>query len=185
MSATTDLSTFNNNWYKPGHPLIVFIWYFVNVIFFLNPFNPFSSLKVFLLKCFGARIGKKVLIKPGISIKYPWKLSLGDNCWLGENVWIDNLDEIVIGNNVCVSQGALLLCGNHNYKKSSFDLITGKIILEDGCWIGARAVVCGGVTCKTHSVLSVNSTANKDLEPYSIYQGTPAVKVRERVIVKN
>ena len=185
MSSKTDLSTFNNNWYKPGNLLLIFVWYFVNIFFFINPLNPFSFLKVFFLKCFGARIGNNVIIKPGVNIKYPWKLSLGNYVWLGENVWIDNLDEVVIGNNVCVSQGALLLCGNHNYKKSSFDLIIGKIILEDGCWIGARAVVCGGVTCKTHSVLSVNSTTSKDLESYSIYQGIPAIKVRERIISKN
>ena len=185
MNRKTDLSTFNNNWYKPGNPIIILVWYVVNILFFINPLNPFCSLKVFLLRMFGAQIGKNVLIKPGVSIKYPWKLSIGNNSWIGENVWIDNLDDITIGNNVCISQGSLLLCGNHNYKKESFDLITGKIVLEDGCWIGAKAVVCGGVTCKSHSVLSVNSTANKDLEAYSVYQGTPAIKIRDRVLNSN
>ena len=76
----------------------------------------------------------------------------------------------------------MLLTGNHNYKQSTFDLVTGEITLEEGAWIGAQSVVCPGVTCGTHSVLSVGSVAARDLEPYSIYQGNPAGKVRERVI---
>jgi putative colanic acid biosynthesis acetyltransferase WcaF len=76
----------------------------------------------------------------------------------------------------------MLLCGNHNIKKSTFDLLLGEITLEEGVWIGAQAVVCPGVTCKSHSVLTVASIATKDLEPYSIYQGNPAQKIRERII---
>jgi putative colanic acid biosynthesis acetyltransferase WcaF len=74
----------------------------------------------------------------------------------------------------------MLLCGNHNYKKESFDLMTGKIIIEDGVWIGAKAIVCPGVTCHSHSVLSVGSVATKDLDANSIYQGNPAVKIKSR-----
>ncbi|MFK8045580.1 MAG: WcaF family extracellular polysaccharide biosynthesis acetyltransferase [Crocinitomicaceae bacterium] len=178
----TDLSTFDNEWYKPGSKLIVGLWFFFNAIFLKNKYNPFSRLKISILKLFGAKIGKGVLIKPSISVKYPWKLSIGDNCWIGEEVWIDNLDEVAIGNNVCLSQGALLLCGNHNYKKSSFDLIVKPIELKNGVWIGARATVTQGVTCHEESVLSVNSVANRDLEAYGIYQGIPAVKIRDRKI---
>ena len=76
----------------------------------------------------------------------------------------------------------MLLCGNHNYKKQAFDLIVGEITLEDGAWVGTMSTVCPGVTCKSHSVLSVNSVATKDLDAYGVYQGTPAVKIRERVI---
>ena len=139
---------------------------------------------MFLLRLFGAQIGKHVLIKPSINIKYPWKLKIGDYSMLGENVWIDNLDDVVIGNNVCISQGAIILSGNHNYKRISFDLLLGKIILEDGVWIGAKAIVCQNVTCKSHSVLTVNSTATENMEPYSIYQGCPAKKIRDRRIVQ-
>ena len=81
----------------------------------------FIRLKIYLLKIFGAKIGKGVIIKPGVNIKYPWNLYIGDHVWIGENVWIDNLDDVIINNHVCVSQGAMLLCGNHNYKKSSFN----------------------------------------------------------------
>ena len=99
---------------------------------------------------------------------------------IGEKVWIDNLTNVEIGNNVSISQGAMFLCGNHNYKKSTFDLITGEIKLEEGVWIGAHSIVTPGTTCKSHSILAVNSVATKDLEAYTIYQGNPAVEVRKR-----
>ena len=178
---TTDLSSFNNKDYQPGVNLIVrAIWYFCNILFLKNSWNPFSGLRKLILRIFGAKIGKGVVIKPSVNIKYPWRLSVGNYTWIGEGVWIDSLDKVVIGDNVCISQGALLLCGNHDYNKSSFDLITGKIILEDGVWIGAKAVVCPGVTCRSHSILAVGSVATKDMEEYGIYQGNPAIKKRVR-----
>jgi len=177
----TELSKYDNSWYKPGGKLKILIWYFTNVIFFQNTLNPSSGLKVALLKLFGAKIGKGVVIKPGANIKYPWKLEIGDHCWIGEKVWIDNLEQVSIGSNVCISQGAMLLCGNHNYKKPTFDLIVKEIILEDGVWIGAQSLVCPGIACKSHSILAVNSVANKDLEPYKVYQGNPAAVVRDRI----
>jgi putative colanic acid biosynthesis acetyltransferase WcaF len=179
----TDLQKYDNSWYNSGKNLIICLsWYFINVLFLRSSLNPFSSLKVFLLRLFGAEIGQGVNIKPSVNIKYPWRLSVGDYVWIGENVWIDNLDDISIGDNCCISQGAMLLCGNHNYKKTTFDLITGKIVLENGVWIGAHSVVCPNVTCKSHSVLAVNSVATSNLEAYTVYQGNPAKEISKRKI---
>ena len=116
----TDLSKYDNRWYKPGNPVKRALWYFCNVFFVLNPWNPFSGLKKAILRLFGAKIGKGVVIKPAVNIKYPWKLEIGDYVWIGENAWIDNLGKVTIGSNSCISQGALLLCGNHNYKRENF-----------------------------------------------------------------
>ncbi len=135
-----------------------------------------------MLRLFGANIGKGVLIKPGVNIKYPWFLEIGDHCWIGENAWIDNLAKVTLGAHVCISQGAYLLTGNHDYGKPGFDLIVKEIIIEDGVWIGARSVICAGVTCKSQAVLSAGAVATKDLEANSIYQGNPAVKIRDRFI---
>ena len=159
------------------------IWYFVNIIFFKSSWNVFSSLKLFLLRVFGARIGPGVVIKPSVNIKYPWKLNIGAHSWIGEEVWIDNLSDVIIGDNVTLSQGALLLTGSHDHTKVSFDFISSPIILEDGAWVGARAVVYGGVTCKTHSILGISSVAEKDLSAYTIYKGNPAVPIINRMIV--
>jgi len=178
-----DLTLYNNSWYYPGNKLKIALWYLINRCFF-NTYIPFPSfIKVILLKLFGSNIkGDGILIKPKINIKYPWLLNISKNVSIGENVWIDNLAMVTINSNVVISQGAMLLCGSHNYKKATFDLIIGEIILEDGVWIGAKSVVCPGVVCKSHSVLTVGSIATKNLEEYSIYQGIPAIKVKTRII---
>ena len=157
-------------------------WYFVNLIFFKGSWNVFSSLKILLLRSFGAQISDGVNIKPSVNIKFPWKLKIGKYSWIGEGVWIDNLSEISIGENVTISQGALLLTGSHDHTKVTFDFISRPIILESGVWIGARAVVFGGVTCGSHSILGINSVAEKDLLPYIIYKGNPAIPVINRVV---
>ena len=180
---TTDLSRFNNDWYDPGRGRWTrLFWYFCNVVFLCNRFNPSSKIKVWILRRFGAKIGKSVLIKPHVNIKHPWLLEIGDHCWIGENVWIDNLAKVHLANHVCISQGAMLLTGNHNYKKTTFDLMIGEIRLNDGVWIGAQATVCPGVTCESHAILSVGSVANKDLKAFTIYQGNPAKAIRQREI---
>lgn len=177
----TDLSKYNNSGYHPGaNKIKQILWYFINIIFLKNSYNPVNIIKVFLLRLFGAKIGKGVIIKPSVNIKYPWRLKIGNYVWIGENVWIDNLANIVIEDNVSISQGAMLLCGNHNYKKSTFDLITGEIKLEEGVWVGAFSIVVPGVICKSHSILAVNSVATRNLEAYTIYQGNPAIEVRKR-----
>ena len=179
----TDLSAYNNSPYHPGGSAFKrVLWYYVNATFFKSSLFPFYGLKNFLLRLFGAKLGAGFQIKPCVNIKYPWLLTIGNNVWIGEDVWIDNLVMVTIGSNVCVSQGALLLTGSHDYKKTSFNLITGSIILEDGAWIGAKATVNQGVIIETHAVLTSGSVATKNLDPYSIYQGNPAVKVRDRVI---
>lgn len=175
------LQNYDNQWYSPGAGRgKQLLWYLTNALFFINPLNPFSKVKVRLLRCFGAKIGAGVLIKPGVNIKYPWLLEIGDHCWIGERVWIDNLTKVVMGDNVCLSQGAMLLTGNHHYRLPTFDLQLASVILEEGVWIGAQSTVCPGVTCHSHAVLAVNSVATKHLDAYTIYQGNPAVAVRER-----
>jgi putative colanic acid biosynthesis acetyltransferase WcaF len=179
----TDLSTYNNSWFRPGgNALKRVLWYYMNILFVKGSLFPFSGFKIFWLRLFGGKIGKNVTIKPGVNIKYPWNLTIGSNVWLGENVWIDCLAQVIIRNNVCISQGAVILTGSHNYKKISFDLIVLDVTLEDGVWIGAGAIVNAGVTAATHVVLTSGSVATKNMEAYTIYQGNPAIKTRLRVI---
>jgi putative colanic acid biosynthesis acetyltransferase WcaF len=179
----TDLSQYDNAWYQPGGTAFKrLLWYFINVLFFRNGWNPLSSLKIKLLRLFGAKVGTGVMIKPNVNIKYPWLLEIGDHCWIGEGVWIDNLVPVRMGTHVCLSQGAMLLTGNHDYRRSTFDLIVKSILLEDGVWIGAKATVCPGVVGRTHAVLTAGSVANKEMEAYQIYQGNPAVSIRQREI---
>lgn len=179
------LGTFTtSNFNKGANSLKIVLWYFVNALIVRASWNPFMGIKIFLLRFFGAKIGRGLVIKNNVCIKFPWKLTIGENVWLGENCWIDNLDYVTIGNNVCISQGALLLTGNHDYTLSTFDYRNAPITIEDGAWIGAKTIVCPGVTVKNHAILTVGSIATKDMEEYGIYQGNPAVLIRTR-FVKN
>lgn len=177
-----DLSIYNNSHYRPGSVAKRGLWYIISLVFFQSYLFPFSSLKCALLRMFGAKVASGVVIKPCVQIKYPWFLTIDKNTWIGEKVWIDNLAMVNIGANVSISQGAMLLTGNHNYKKVAFDLEVFPIIIEDGVWIGAQTVVCPGVTCMSHAVLSVGSIAVKDLDAYKVYSGNPATVLRERII---
>jgi len=157
-------------------------WYFTNIFFFKNSLNISSGLKVFLLKLFGAKIGKGTVIKPSVNIKYPWKLQAGNHVWIGEESWIDNLSDVIIGDNATLSQAAMILTGSHDHTKETFDFISLPVVIEEGAWIGARAVVYGGVTVGTHAILGINAVAENNLQPYTIYKGNPAVPVLKRII---
>ena len=173
------LGEYNNDGYKRGAFLKVIFWLLSSRIFF-ETFLPFpSAWKCFLLRIFGASIGNGVVIKPHVKIKYPWLLKISNDVWIGEQVWIDNLGLVRIHDNVCISQGAYILTGSHNYSKSSFDLIVKPVELKEGCWIGAKSIVCPGVVCNRLSVLTVGSVATSNLEDGSVYQGNPA-KIRRK-----
>jgi putative colanic acid biosynthesis acetyltransferase WcaF len=176
-----NLSRYDNSHYHPGAgTLRRAAWYVFNALVFDSWVMPVSAVKRPLLRLFGARIGRGVVIKPRVNIKNPWRLSIGDHCWVGEGVWIDNVADVRIGSNVCLSQGAYLVTGNHDYRDDAFRLVTGDITIEDGVWVAAFAVVCPGVTIRSGCVLSVRCVATADTEPGWVYQGSPAVKVRPR-----
>ncbi len=185
MKSEVDLTHFTSKKFNRGANRITeLLWILVRFFLFLHvPFGLYA-LKRLILGLFGGQIGKGVIIKPGVIITFPWKLTLGDYVWLGEGSWIHNLEHISIANNVCVSQRAMLCTGSHDYKSKAFDLITKPIILESGSWIAANAWVGPGVTVGSHAVLTAGSVASKNLEPYGIYQGNPAIKIKTRTIEK-
>jgi putative colanic acid biosynthesis acetyltransferase WcaF len=180
--ARVDLSSYNNDWYNPGSAFRRIAWYLVSGLFFETALFPASRIKLIILRAFGASVGIGVVLKPRVQIKYPWHFKCGDHVWIGEGVWIDNLAQVELGNHVCISQGAMLLTGNHNFRKSTFDLMVKPIRLEDGVWVGAKSIVCPGVSMQSHSILTVGSVASDNTEPYAIYRGNPAQKVGERSI---
>ncbi len=185
MQHNVDLSKFDGSGFDKGAGFVkIALWYFVNAIVVRSSWNPFMGIKVALLKLFGAKIGSGLVIKNDVNIKYPWKLIIGNNCWIGEKVWIDNIDSVIIGNNVCVSQGALLLTGNHDYKDSAMPYRNSPIIIKDGAWIGAETIVCAGVTIHEDAILTVGSMTSKDLESNGVYQGIPARRIRTREITR-
>ncbi len=158
------------------------LWLLVSLLLFrLCPFS-LSALKQAVLRVFGAKIGRGVVIKPHVKITFPWKLEVGDFVWLGEDSWLLNLERIVIGSNVCISQRAFLCAGNHNYRVPTFDLIVKPITIAEGAWLGAGCWVGPGVKVGSHAVLTAGSVMAKDMDAWGIYQGNPAVLVKTRVM---
>ena len=171
-----DLSTFDNSFYEPGgSPFLRAAWFLAGSPLFRCSFNPINGVRVRLLRLFGARIGTGVVIKPGVRVKYPWRLRVGDYSWLGEECWIDNIADISIGAHACISQGAYLCTGNHDWSDPSFTLLLGPIAIGDGAWVGARAFVCPGVTLGKLAILTAGSVAQKSLGEREIHSGNPAV----------
>lgn len=164
--------------YKRDSAVKEVIWFIVSRLMFETRIPLPSQLKVVVLRLFGAEIGKSVVIKPSVKIKYPWQLVIGDFCWVGECVWLDNLGRIAIGSNCCISQGAYFCTGNHDYKSASFDLRVGDIYVGDSTWIGAKAVLCPGVTVPEGVILAASSVLTKSIKVPGVYQGNPAVLKR-------
>ena len=146
----------------------------------LSSYIPGTYWRRYILIIFGAKIGKGGKIKTNIKISEPWNLSIGDYCWIGENVWIDNLALVKIGNRVCISQGVYLCTGNHNYKKDLFNLILEKIVIEDDCWIAAKSIVAPGAILKRGSVSSLGTLVSGILQENGIYKGNPAKLLKSK-----
>jgi putative colanic acid biosynthesis acetyltransferase WcaF len=177
------LADFNNSWYDSGRPLIVrVVWLIVNRFFFFTSFPWPNDMKRSLLCVFGARMGRGVVIKNCVNIKYPWNLGVGDHTWIGEGVWIDSLAKVSIGANCCLSQGVMIETGNHDWSKPAFDLIVKEVVVEDGAWAAVKSLLLPGSRLASHAVLGAGSVLSGATEPYGIYIGVPAKKVRERII---
>lgn len=178
-----DLSAFTNEGFERGAGAFKEgLWMLVSLLLFRFCPLPLYRLKNSLLRWFGARVGRGVVIKPDVRITFPWKLELGDYVWLGEGCWLLNLAPITLASHVCVSQRAFLCTGSHDYKSVTFDLQVRPIVVERGAWLGACAWVGPGVRVGEHAVLTANSVAAGDLEPFGIYQGNPAGLIRKRKI---
>ena len=141
---------------------------------------PGTNWRKFILRSFGANFGAGGRLKPYLSISYPWNLVVGDHCWLGESVWIDCLARVEVGHNVCISQGSYLCTGNHDYKKPTFDLRLGPILIDAEVWIGAKSILAPSSIIGKGSVVCIGSVVTGSVHPYSIVRGNPAVLVGHR-----
>jgi len=176
-----DLSLYDNSWYSPGRGMLIrALWFFIGLPIIRSSLLPSSSIRCFVLRRFGAKLAGGVVLKPGIRVKYPWLLSIGNNSWIGEEVWIDNLVEVKIGANVCISQGAYLCTGNHDWSDKSFGLNVRPIVLDDGSWVGARALIGPGVMIGECGIATAGSVVVKPIPAYEIHSGNPAAFAKRR-----
>lgn len=140
------------------------------------------SWRNFLLRLFGATIGKGVFIRPTVKVFHPWKLKIGNWSWIGDNVSLLNSDNITIGSNTVISQNSYLAAGGHDYTKITFDTILRPIKIEDEVWIQSDVFIAGGVTIGIGTVVGYRSTVNKDLPPKMICYGNPAKPIKPRLV---
>ncbi len=181
MTSRVQLGTYNNDWYSPGRSNVWrAAWLFVGLPLFRTSLLPFSSLRVALLRLFGARVGAGVVIHSEAVVKYPWHLDVGDNCWIGERAWIDNLTSVRLGDNVCISQGCYICTGNHDWTDPSFGLIVRPVELKSGAWAGAMSVLLPGVTLNEGAVAGAGSVVGQSIPAYEVHTGNPAVFSRPR-----
>ncbi|MDF5720663.1 MAG: WcaF family extracellular polysaccharide biosynthesis acetyltransferase [Rhizonema sp. PD37] len=167
--------------YTPGVPYWKqLLWYFVGTTLVQSYWLPMSTFKVGILRLFGAKIGQGVRIKPGLRVKFPWRLTVGDCVWIGEDAWLDNIAPITIESHVCLSQGIYLCTGNHNWNHPHFQLTSAPIHIQESSWIAAKSVIGPGVTVGRGAVLTLGGVTGHSLEPMTIYAGNPAQPVKER-----
>jgi putative colanic acid biosynthesis acetyltransferase WcaF len=164
--------------------ITVQLWWLVQALFFSTTPQFMYGWRRFLLKCFGANIGKNVIIRPSAKFTYPWKIKIGDYSWIGDDVVLYSLGEIEIGAHTVVSQKSYLCTGSHDYTKNDFPIYSKKIIIEDECWLATDVFVSPGVTIGRGTVVGARSTVIKDLNSNSVYVGSPVKFIKNRKIAE-
>jgi putative colanic acid biosynthesis acetyltransferase WcaF len=150
------------------------LWVLAKVVFFENGLPWPSALRVALLRAFGATAGRGVVIRSRVNITFPWRLTMGDHVWLGEEVLILSLAPVTLESDVCISQRAFLCTGSHRFHSPGFDLVTKAITIRRGSWIAAQAFIAPGVSIGPESMVAAGSLVTRDVEPGKVVAGNPA-----------
>ena len=161
-------------WSRGKNLFYEIIWQIFFKSLISSPF-PGTIWRKYILIAFGAKIGKSIRLSPGIKIKMPWRLSIGNYSWIGEDVWIDNLSMVKIGNNVCISQGAYFCTGNHDFKNINFNLICKPITIDSECWIGSKVIIGPGNIIGKGSVVKMGSIVTQKIPPHSLVSGSKTI----------
>jgi len=167
--------------FRGRNAFIVQLWWLVQSILFRTSPQFLYGWRNFLLRLFGAKIGKKVIIRPSVKITYPWKLSIGNYSWIGDDVDLYTLGEIDIGNHVVISQRSYLCTGSHDYSQTDFPIYQKPIKIHDQVWIATDVFIAPGVIINEGSVIGVRSSVFQNIPSNKICIGTPAKILRDRI----
>jgi putative colanic acid biosynthesis acetyltransferase WcaF len=165
----------NSSFDRGASKLTEALWILCKCVFFLNPFPWPSSLRVRLLRLFGSKIGRGVVIRSGVNVTFPWRFTTGDHVWIGDEVLILTLAPVTIGSQVCISQRAYLCTGSHDWRRETFDLQTRSIVVEDSVWISSQAFIGPGLRIGNDSVIAAGAIVTKSIPSHSLAKGNPAV----------
>jgi putative colanic acid biosynthesis acetyltransferase WcaF len=158
---------------------VVYLWGLFEWLFVTNALQVSSRLRVAVLRLFGANIGKGVIFRPRTRVRFPWKLEIGDNCWIGEGVWIHNQDVVKIGNDVVISQETLVTTGSHSHRRD-MALVTSAVSIDDGAWIASRCVVLGGTHVRRSALVAPMSVVRGEVGAGTVVRGNPAIEISRR-----
>ncbi len=157
------------------------LWWLVQSTLFACSPQFMYGWRNFLLRLFGAKIGKSVIVRPTVRTTYPWKLTVGDYSWIGDYVELYTLGEITVGKHAVVSQKSYLCTGSHNFQAEAFDIYAKPIVVEDEAWIAADVYVAPGVTIGKGTVVGARSSVYNDMPEGMVCIGSPAKPVRKRL----
>lgn len=165
------LRSFTGIGYDKGRSVVwQALWFACQNLIFAKWWCP-ATVRPKLLRAFGADIGKRVFIRHQVRVLWPWKLTVGNDCWIGEGAWLLNLEPITLGHDVCLSQEAFLCTGSHDRHSPSFKYDNGPITVGDSAWIGARATVLRGVTVGQRGVVAACARITKDVPAGALTRG--------------
>ncbi|MGA1131416.1 MAG: hormogonium polysaccharide biosynthesis acetyltransferase HpsU [Prochlorotrichaceae cyanobacterium] len=181
--AWVDLRRYDQSHFDRGRSgWVILLWWFVQAVCFPLTLHNLHGPRCWLLRCFGAKIGQGVVIRPSARFTYPWKVEIGDYSWIGDNVEFYSLDRICVGSHAVISQGSYLCTGSHDIQDSDFRLMTAPIVIENGVWVATDCFIAPGVTIGANSVVGVRSTVLKSLPPGHLCYGTPCSPKMPRVM---
>lgn len=163
MTGRFDLSGFTGAGYDRGGSKVKQVGWLLTSGLILSHWWCPPTLRARVLRVFGATIGNNVLIRHRVRIHWPWKLSVGDNTWIGEGAWILNLEPVQIGTNTCISQDVFLCTGSHDHNSPTFEFDNAAITIGDGVWVAARATVLRGVSIGDNATIGATALVVKDV----------------------
>jgi putative colanic acid biosynthesis acetyltransferase WcaF len=182
MSEVQDLKSFRlpPN-FRGRSALYVQLWWLVQATLFHCSPQILYGFRRWLLRLFGAEIGKNVIVRPSATVTYPWKVKIGDYAWIGDNVVIYSFADITIGKNAVVSQKSYLCAGTHDYRSPTFAIHSLPIVIEDDVWVAADVFIAPGVTIGRGAVVGSRSSVFTDLPAMMVCIGSPARAVHSRI----
>jgi len=166
--------------FRGRHAVVVQLWWLVQATLFACSPHFMNGWRCWLLQCFGATIGKKVVIRSSARFTYPWKVTIGDYSWVGESAEFYSYGHISVGSHSVVSQKCYLCTGSHDYKSEAFDLIQKPIIIGDKVWLATDVFVAPGITIGDGAIVGARSTVLSNVDAYTINFGNPAEYKKQR-----
>lgn len=175
-----DLSSYDNSDFSRGAPIWKeALWTLARGLFFQTLLPWPSAWRVILLRAFGARVGRGVVVRANVRVSFPWRLVIGDHVWIGEDAGILSLADVIIESNVCISQRVYLCTGSHDYRREDFKLVTRSITVRAGSWVAAAAFIAPGVEIGAGAVIAAGSVVTQNVPPNTLVRGNPAEIVKE------